>query len=224
MGAILGQPATPEQTGTQAKLPPIRNRWRFLYRWHPTRWEFSPDDLADGGDGWLPQLSQLNITPGAGGVADNGNTDLAIVQAQRDGWQIIRPDHPKLKQSAFANYLHKFPSRGRSPVWASMFESVNMVGNRAIWKGDPEAFRRFRRYLVDSGIVGPIDPLIKEEKVDDIKLKLDRMLERHASSGGNNPRRAKDIERWQKVVDLLDGTAAEPEPEPKPKRSTRSKS
>lgn len=167
MAQIVGQRSTPADSDALARLPAIRNRYRFLYLAHPFRWEFCVEEHELGRSGWLPDLGRLNLTAGAGGVTDGNVIDLALVQVMQRKWQVIREDDPRLGE--FAQYCVKFPSRGRSAVWGSMFESVKLLGGRALWSHDDELYRDFRRHLLDSGIVdapdqGVIDVLIEDRQ------------------------------------------------------------
>jgi hypothetical protein len=221
MGSIRGRRTTAETSGSALRLPPIRNRFKFVFKVHPLRWTWDADDAAEGNDGWLPEVSPFHITPGSGGVGDGDVTDLAFVQLARDGWQVIHPSDPKLGE--YREYVQDFPTRGRNKVNASIFESVRMVGNKAIWKGDQEAWRAFRRHLLDSGIVAPIDEAVRESLTDDLALRLDRMRERLASAGGKHPRLERDIERLSAMLDGMQGQATEPKPAPKRRRKAAPK-
>lgn len=182
MGAIVGKRASKE-SGDKAELLPIhRTRFRYLYQFHPLRWYYDEADAAEGNDGWLPVLGQLNISPGVNGVADGNVIDAAVLRNQRDGWTII-DDHDK-RLGEFSDYMQRFPARGPA-VWASIFESVRVVGNRAMWSFDADRYRRFLRHLVDKGIVPQIDDAIREAKVDDLRAQIEGMEGRLANSAHN---------------------------------------
>lgn len=219
MGAIVGKRATPETGHNVEALPKIRNRFRFLYMAHPHRWVFDAEDIKEGGDGWLPDLGQLNLSPGVGGVKEGGVIDLAIVSAQRSGWTVISDNDPRLGE--YRNYLQKFPTQGKTEVWASVFESVRLIGNRPSWKPDVVAFRQFRRHLVASGIVPPMDPAVREAKIDDVRGEVDRMQGRLAA-GAHNPALADRVRRRQALLDgMQSAEVAEPEVPPTPRPRTR---
>ena len=218
MSTIVGRRKTAMEQRNAPKLPPIRNRYDFWYLADPWAWEFNTDDLADGHSGWLPRLGRMNLIPGVGGIGPQGQVDGAILARQREGWQVIRPDDHRLGE--YMNYTQRLPSRGKTPVWASIFESVKMVGRRPVWADDDDAFRRFRRYLVDSGIVPDITDEVRDGLIDEIENRLEQHRGRLIANP-NNPALARRIEATEKRIQTMRGIAPEP---PKPKRTRRAKS
>lgn len=215
MGTIIGRRIEAQQAEHAERVPPTRNRYQFYFMSHPWRWAFDREDLDAGGDGWLPSLGRLNRIPGVGGINATGGTDLAAVQAQRAGWSVIFDTDPRLGN--YAQYVQEFPTRGKVGVYGSLFDSVSIIGNRAIWKHDDEGFRVFRRYLVDKGIVAPITEEIREQRIDDARSRLEQMRGRLAAHP-NNPALARRIELAEEQIGLMLG---EPEAAPEPPKRGR---
>jgi hypothetical protein len=155
----------------------------------------------------------MNLIPGVNGITDGGNIDLAVVGNQRQGWSVIFPTDARLGAS-YMNYTQQFPSRGKTRVWASIFDSVTTIGNRAIWKHDDDGYRAFLRFLVDSGIVPDIEDAVRENEVDDRRTMLEQSRGRLAAQP-NNPALARRIEIAEAKLMRM---AGDPEPQPKPKR------
>lgn len=218
MGAILGSRTKPQQETGAVLLPKIRNRHRFLYTAHPLRWEWVAEDAAAGNDGWLPILGRINLIPGVGGVGAQGQTDLAIVQAMKDGWIAIHPSDARL--GPYKHYTQSWPSKGRTKVWGSIFDSVSVIGGRARWSHDEAAYRAFRRHLIDSGTIPAIEPEIRDDLIEQAEAKLERMRGRLAANP-QNPALSTRIDARRALVEGMRAELAPPKPKPKRKRAPR---
>lgn len=218
MATILGKRAVAQQSHDAPRVPPIRNRFNFFFTAHPWKWEYSPEDKAAGHSGWLPKLGRLNLIPGVGGVGPHGEVDLAIVAAQRRGNVVIMPSDTRL--GPYRMYTQTFPTRGKTTVYGSIFDSVSVIGNRASWKFDDAAYREFRRHLITSGIVPDITEDVIEALVDDARSRLEQHRGRLIANP-NNPALALRIEAAEERIRLMEG--GDPKPAEKPKRTRRTK-
>lgn len=183
MAAIVGKRTSSETGLTAQRLPKIRNRFRFILMAHPFRWEFDEADFDAGNDGWLPVLGRLNISPGVGGVGDGNVIDLALVSRAKDGWQVLREEDPRLGK--YRNYTQRFPASGKASVWGSIWDAVRVIGGRAVWSHDDDGYREFRRFLVDSGIVQPLDEGVREIHEQAAMNRLEAMIGRLAANHRN---------------------------------------
>lgn len=218
MGAILGQKSDGGSRHNAEALPPIRNRFRFILQHHPFRWYFVESVFDDGGDGWVPSLGRLNITAGVNGIGDNLDTQLAEAGAMRRKWQMIREGDKRLPE-ADRFYTQKFPTRGKTVVWGSVWDSVKVIAGRAMWRFDAEGYLRFRLMLLELGIVPPLEDDVRDMLIDDKSTQLDRMNGRLAANP-NNGGLAGRIERAETLLGKMRGIRPEPEaPKGKGKRA-----
>lgn len=203
MPAIVGKRSSSASPEHVHRLPKIRNRFKRIYQSHPFRWTFDKTDFLAGGDGWLPVLGAIQITPGSGGVGDHNDTTLALVRANKVGWNVIHENDPRLKDFGFYNV--RMPSNGKTAVYCSIFESVKVLGNKVIWSHDPVAYRKFLRFLISSGIVPPMDDAVREMEIDDKRTVLDRMQGR-LSANPNNPTLASKVRNTIELMAMMEGT------------------
>ena len=207
MPTILGKRAEPTDALHAPKLPKIRNRYRFLYMAHPHRWLFDEADYDAGHDGWLPSLGRLNVSPGVGGVRDGNQMDLALVQRAQAGWQVIPGEDPRLGD--YRHYTQRFPAEGRNPVWGSIFDSVKVLGGKVLWKHDDDAYRAFRRHLIEAMVVPAMDPDVRDQFVDQERATIEQMEGRLAVNP-NNPALAQRIKERKRRLSKMDGTHRRP--------------
>jgi hypothetical protein len=145
---------------------------------HPHRWRYD----SDAGE-WLPHLGRLALDPGINGVTDGGGTDLAVAQASRRGWTVIRPGDERLGE--FRYYSQSVPKAGRGEVWVDIHQRVEVVGGRAFWSVDNAGRRGFLRHLVSSGIIPPINDNVKRLEIEKQANRVDR-LESNVASAPHN--------------------------------------
>lgn len=201
MATVLGRRSGPQDRTEQARVPRgVRNRYKFLLQAHPHRWAWYPEDADAGHDGWLPLLGRIQLTPGCNGVGDGNVATLAMVRAAEGGWLVLLPSDPRLGKYRY--YTQGFPGGGRNGVYASIWDSVRIVGNRAIWSFDDKGYREFLRFLVDSGIVPPIDSAVRDGLVADARSRLERMESRLAT-GAHNPSLATKVGALTERIDLM---------------------
>lgn len=179
MSAIVGKRTTSQNSPDSPKLPGrTKSAANFYYMHHPHRWQFD----ADAGE-WFPQLGKMKLDPGVGGVTDNKGTDLAVAQATRRGWGVIRPNDERLAEFKF--YTQEVPKAGRGRVFVDMHEGVEVIAGRAFWKEGGAAYRGFLRHLVSSGIIPPINDNVKRLEVEKQANRVDR-LESNVASAPHN--------------------------------------
>ena len=214
MSAIIGQRVTESSALESDKLPrSVRARPRFWYIVHPHCWAF------DGGE-WLPLPSKMSLDPGCNGVTDGGGTDLAVAQLNRNGWQIVRPNDPRLGDWQW--YVQEVPKQGRGRVYTSVFDEASVVGSRVFWDHDDEGWRDFRRHLVASGICEPITRQVFDLEVDKQRSAVDRLEGRAASMPHNQVVTSRLVRERERLDSMLSARPAHLD-EAKPKRSRRRK-
>lgn len=231
---------TPEESGDAVALPkrdaPASAEFRFVFL--PERWNW----IEDTGE-WLPALAEMTYTPGVNGIsAKKGPQASAPAKAMINGkgGTVIEPNERGLGR--FAPYLHKFKNESGHDVWRSIFESVEVVGKRALWDRDEEEYREFCRTLLTQQIVPKIHPHIAAEKIAVVQERVKRMVARVGGNPTHEGLRA-ELERLQATVygmehnvPLADAIAAlrgeqrpsvdvdatgEPKTEPKPTTNTK---
>ena len=214
MSAIIGQRVTESSTLESEKLPrSVRSRPRFWYIVHPHCWAF------DGGE-WLPLPSKMSLDPGCNGVTDGGGTDLAVAQLNRNGWQIVRPNDPRLGDWQW--YVQEVPKQGRGRVYTSVFDEASVVGSRVFWDHDDEGWRDFRRHLVAAGICEPVTRQVFDLEVDKQRSAVDRLEGRAASMPHNQVVTSRLVRERERLDSMLSARPAHLD-EAKPKRSRRRK-
>jgi hypothetical protein len=214
MSAIIGQRVTETNALESEKLPrSVRARPRFWYIVHPHCWSF------DGGE-WLPTPSKMSLDPGCNGVSDGGGTDLAVAQLNRNGWQIVRPNDPRLGDWQW--YVQEVPKQGRGRVYTSVFDEASVVGSRVFWDHDDEGWRDFRRHLVTAGICEPVTRQVFDLEVDKQRSAVDRLEGRAASMPHNQVVTSRLVRERERLDSMLSARPAHLD-EAKPKRSRRRK-
>ena len=212
MAAIVGKRGTQQESPDSPKLPArTKSVAPFMYMYHPHRWQY----VVDTGE-WLPLLGKLKLDPGVGGGNDSRGTDLAVAQRTRQGWQIIRPSDERLGK--FRWYVQKIPKQGKGSVHCDVTESVEVVGGRAFWNEGGEAGRKFLRYIIETGIVPPINDRIRKLKIEQQRQVVDRLSSAVASSPHNQVL----IARLDQANAMLLGMEA-PTAKPKQGKATKTK-
>lgn len=177
MSAIIGQRVTDTAISEQSMLPRnVKARARFWFMVHPHCWSF------DGGE-WLPTPSKLHLDPGCNGVTEGGGTDLAVAQANRNGWQVIRPNDARLGDYKW--YVQEVPKQGRGRVYLSIWDEASIVGGQVFWDHDDEGWRDFRRHLVDAGICPPMSKQVYQLETHKQQSRVER-LEGSAATAPHN--------------------------------------
>ncbi len=221
MAAIVGTRQTPQDSPGAERLPPIRTRPRYMLMWHPLRWDWSTESYDESGVGWLPSVSPLFLTPGCNGVGDGNVWDLAAVRTRKAGWHIIMPDDPRL--GPHQHYMQRLPARGRAAVWASIWESVSVLGGQVRWQHDDAGYRSFLRHIVEAGIVSPMDDVTRDAMIHRMRERCET-LETRIATGGHNPAAERRLERQQAILAAMEGAgegagADKPEPKRRAKRA-----
>lgn len=135
-------------------------------------------------DEWLPQLSELSLTPGCNGVTADStgrvdyNNPVAVLETS--GCTVIRPYDKRLDEKHRPYYLEYdciegSGGRGRIGIHhRTVFETATRVGTRTIWTRDDDAWKDFLRSLIKKGIVEPMLPEVLFLKVELQQRIIDR--------------------------------------------------
>lgn len=172
-------PKTTAAPALQAVPAPMNNRTQdeglpragakinsqFLLKWSPNSWAWRDDW------GWYPHVRRMWLTHGVDGIDDFGNIQVAIAQARERGWRVIRRDDERL-DPRYRNYCQGYPISGirtdkGQPVmhWCDMWQTPSVAGGRTRWAKDDAGYGEFLRHLQAVGIIPPMDPGIKKEKL-----------------------------------------------------------
>lgn len=212
---------TPTETRDPDLLPVGRHTKvgrRFIYVHYENGWNFHREL------GWLPKLSKLIAVPGVNGVGDDGSLTRAINGATAKGGTVIRPEDRRLLQDGedpeeaeFYQYGRYYDTTTGQRWWVAPGQepTISASGRDVRWNTDESAkvLDRFRRHLIDAGIIEPIHPLVIAEKVDHQRRKVDD-LERRAAL---NPHLAAKLKT---AAELLDAMQAAPVDEVKTSKKT----
>lgn len=152
-----------QRTQAGSFLPvPASNNWLFM--WRATDYEVA---TVNGVDRWVPRLSRQPLVKGVNGIRENGDASLFYAFLQSNGWNILenaaRDDDPM-------HYADRYNARpdntGRTTVMIDRWTDIHRVGNEVrIRRSDEQAqaFDEWRAWLIDSGRIPPVDPIIVED-------------------------------------------------------------
>ena len=165
-GKRLSAPEAADSTPLPRKQAPARPEWRFGFK--PGSWDFQ-DATGD----WLPQLAEVAYVPGVNGVralrpgADGRErVDAGPLHElwRRKGGFLIDPWDERLAE--WKGYIQSVENDARQMVHFSVFESFVRVGNQVRWKSDQVEYSRFRRHMIEVGMIAPCDPEVKARAIE----------------------------------------------------------
>ncbi len=155
MATILGKRV--KTSATQAgggKIPhTAKARAPFFFMTHPRAWSYDP--IVDA---WVPRLKRHVCDPGVNSIRGDRNPAQAYTEREQHGFTVVKPEDPRLGEK-YIGYMLQMPYAGNGLFCVSMFESVEVtLGGHVFIERDDEAYAEFRQFLLDSGIVPPLDP------------------------------------------------------------------
>jgi hypothetical protein len=213
MAAVIGKrmEQAPTQVGNGSIPHTVKARPPFFFMVASRGWEFVESEGC-----WLPVLKRHYIDPGVNGITASRNPSQAYSEREQRGFAVIRPEDARLGE--FRHYVQTLPYQGGGSYCLSVFEAAEvMPGGRVFIQRDEAEYNRFRRHLVASGMVPPLDPRWKRELLGEMRQTLNRKAARAAAAMPGSPAHAKfaTYEAWFKAAEAADG----PTDEAKPKRS-----
>lgn len=232
---IQGERVTQKSRHDAPRLPnSVRGRPNFYFTCLPARWDFTITEYGDNGvplnGEWLPQLTQLPLDPGVGGVeqprrtGDPPDPSTAITHVrERKGGVVIHPDDDRLP-AHWQNYVQQWHNAGGQAVHGSIWESWTKVGTRVHWQiqeDGPDGVWAFRRFLVEEGIVPEPHPEVIGGEVEKRRDRYQRMLDRLGSNPAHQGHALK-VDREKALIELMEGTEP-PKRGGKPKRGRKPK-
>lgn len=152
----LTQPKTDVQTvEKRSGLPTHRQRpqARFVYIVYPKSWEYDP------AFGFVPVLRRLVAKPGANGVDGRGSLSKPVASAIQKGGTYIDPKDTRLGE--YMDYVQYFDTDTGGKWYVDFCAKATVLASgEIIWNAAEAAkeFGKFRRHLVDAGIVPAMIP------------------------------------------------------------------
>lgn len=181
----------------------------WIYAHNPFGWQY----IAEKGC-WLPQLNQIVIARGGNGVNSNGNPNLAIAGARNKGFTII--DENDVRLGKYMNYLREYDAVG-GKHYTTEFDSIRILGNKVITDFDRDGYHDFLEYLVDSGIVEPMDEFVLDQKCDMIQSRVNRL----SAASVTNPHINGKLKQTEDLLRTMKESWEKQFAAPKPKKITK---
>jgi len=164
--------------------------WNYVH--YPGAWEWSDKQNA-----FLPVLAVISKTPGSNGVTKNGDMTFARANVSIKDGRLIEPRDPRLGEHV--GYLIAYPCEGGRKYHAHRGCAFTVTPNGRVIAAESDEFDDFRKALVPSGILHPLDEwvynLIREREAK----ALDRVENDYASKGGDF-RKEKVLARRDRVA------------------------
>ena len=217
----LSQPKTDVQTvETRSGLPTHRHRpqSRFVYVVYPKSWEYDTEH------GFIPVMRRLTAKPGANGVDGRGNLTKAVAAATQKGGTYIDPKDTRL--GPYVDYVQYFDCDNGGKWYVDFCSKATVLSSgEIIWNTKEAApeFARFRRHLVDAGIVPPMIPEVFQWL---LTREQNRAQQLHTRAGDSPAVRA-DYEKQAAKVDAMinewdrmNGAKAKAKPTKAPRKKT----
>lgn len=178
LGHLLKSPVA---TAFQA-TPVVEPNCRFFFRHWPREWEVED---VDGKPEWLPSLAPHILKPGSGNIRTLSPSELhtphrayetAVMDARREGWIYIDPDTyvpsdclpPGVPDGGYLRELDcvsKGGAQGSRWVTAWTIPVKTLAGERQQWSFDRDLFNKWRKTLVDDGVVEPPDRAVVKKYI-----------------------------------------------------------
>lgn len=180
-------------------IPRDKRAPRFVYVHYPQNWEYVTDINAETGEAWgfLPKLKKILGKPGANGVRQNGTRlDLAgaIRGHESQGATLINPTDTRLPEE-YQNYVGYVDTNDGGRHFVEIGEELTVLpGGRTLHNYDDAIpiFRAFRLGILNSGILPPMMPEIKDLLLADIGNRINMI----GSRMHNNPHFQKTYDGW----------------------------
>jgi hypothetical protein len=213
MATILGKRDTVSPTQSGGGMIPHTEKARppFFFMTHPRSWSYVPEEGV-----WLPRLKRHRIDPGVNSITSQRNPATAYTEREQHGFTVIKPMSPALGE--FRGYVQRLPYAGNGTFCLSIFETVEvMPGGHVFIEQDAEEFARFRRFVIDAGIVPPLDARWKAVHLREMK----KTLNRKASTAANAMPGSPAHDRLKAYQELYDAAEKAPIYGAKPKKTRK---
>lgn len=178
----LSQPKTDVQAvqsrnGLPTHRPGQRPQARFVYVVFPKSWEY-----VDG-FGFLPVLRRLTAKPGANGVPGSGSLSKPVASAIQKGGTYIDPKDQRLGE--YMDYVQYFDCQNGQKWYVDFCSKATVLtSGEIIWNTKESAieFAKFRRHIVDAGIIPAMLPEIFDWLISRAEGRAQQLLTRADAS------------------------------------------
>jgi hypothetical protein len=177
-----GQEFKPASTSEEPRLPANYANFPFVVVHYPGGWGFD-DECGE----FLPELSEIVHRAGVNGVKDTpdgrlGPISPALGGAAAKGGTIVLPGDGRLGE--WQHYIQRYKTHNAGFHYCMKGTRFKLLPNGKAAAVDGSAvYRTFRRKLVSSGIIAPID-----EPSYNVIIDIERRgLERNLRESGRNP-------------------------------------
>jgi len=142
----------------------------FYLTHSPQQWELAEDEK--GKFEFLPQFGKLIEMAGCNGVESvKGGVDSVMARAElRERGVVVLPLE--------LGYMTRYPTKKGGWYYTLKWNSPKEIANRVISKMDKKAWDNFRRELVTTGILDPIDPDLVDIMIHDISREKESLIVR----------------------------------------------
>jgi len=208
LARLAGTPVPKAERFDAVLLPrSVRPNSPFYLGHLPQLWAPAPTDRTAGivtAIEWLPILGTIPVDPGCNGVEKNGrgapNAEPAIAKWQGKGGVVLRHGDPRLGQ--WADYMAVFDSVTGRPVYRTIFARIEVLGKLHEEHSDEDDYNDFRRHLVESGVVRPIEPMVARKVLARYEAQLSRIVGLIGSRPGHTGLQDR-VDRAQGWVDAI---------------------
>ena len=144
----------------------LRNNNPYYLTHHPEQWELVE---IDGKPEFLPQFGKLVEMAGVNGVESiKGGVDSLYARAElQEKGHVVIPMQ--------LGYLTRYPTKSGGWHYTLKWNKPKQIANRIISKLDMEAWNNFRRSLIETGVIDPIDPDLVQIMIHDIQREKGRL-------------------------------------------------
>ena len=187
LGHLLKSPVATGYQSTPVADPNVR----FFFRHWPREWEVED---VDGEAHWLPRLSPHILKPGSDNIRTLAPSEAhlphrayesAVMDARRDGGVYMDPEAeipseflpegvPTGGYLRGLDCVSRSGSQGTRWVTAWTIPVRTLPGEKQQWSFDRNGFNRWRKHLVETGVVEPPEPSVMSKYIGRIRRHVQR--------------------------------------------------
>ena len=175
----FGEPRIEDDNAVESPTElPIKRNEKFILTHSDSQWFHTTA-------GWLPQLSEVPLKPGANGITgmDHKRDPSAFLGAMmRSGGVVINPRDPRL--GPYKNYVRSYPCKGGAKYYVLPWMRPEVLNNRVSWITDSKGHYGFLQYLVDQGLIEDMKPIALRRALEVQEKRIENLERRVATPTG----------------------------------------